>query len=78
MDIHTAKTRGVLILLVAATGLGGVACSSGQPRSTVRTTDRVYRDADEVCRQKVVTEQRRERDGDRSRVATTETTCRDR
>ncbi len=78
MDTNTRTTRGLVISLVAVAGIGLGACASSQPRSSVRETERVYRNADEVCREKVVTEQRRERDGDRSRVATAETTCRDR
>jgi len=78
MKTNPALTRTLLVSLLAMTGLGVGACASSQPRHTVSKTERVYRDSDEVCRQKVVTEQRRERDGDRSRVATSETTCRDR
>ncbi len=74
----TAKSRSVLVSSLVVAALGVAACSSSPPRTTVRETQRVIRSSDEVCKQTVVTEQRRERDGDRSRVATTETVCRDR
>lgn len=76
MDISTSKVRNVVVSLIAITGVA--ACAAPEPRSTVRESERVIRNADEVCRERVVTEQRRERDGDRTRVATSETTCRER
>jgi hypothetical protein len=79
MKIRQTNIRVLLVPLLAIGCLGIGACASS-PRShtTVRETERVYRDSDEVCREKVVTEQRRDRRNDRTRVASTETVCRDR
>lgn len=69
-----------LLMPVVATACLGLGACVSEPRShtTVRETERVYRGSDEVCREKVVTEQRRDRDNDRTRVSSTETVCRDR
>ena len=79
MKNRSTPVRALMVPLLAVACLGIGACTSAPTsRTTVRETERVYRDSDEVCREKVVTEQRRERDRDSARVATTETVCRDR
>ena len=79
MNTRQTNIRSLLVPALAIACLGVGACASS-PRShtTVRETERVYRGSDEGCREKVVTEQRRDRDNDRTRVASTETVCRDR
>jgi hypothetical protein len=79
MNRATPNDRSRLLPLIAMACLGVGACaSSPRTHTTVHESERVYRGSDEVCREKVVTEQKRDRDNDRTRVATTETVCRDR
>jgi len=79
MKISKSNVRGLVVPLIAIATLGVGACSSAPTsRSTVRESERVYRDSNEVCKETVVSEQRRERGRDQERVATVETVCRDR